>query len=451
MSQINNHQKFIELRGKYQNFEFRNYSINYNSDNLEVEYLYIVDDSICFKPQIIIPYSSFNAQVSENKIDINSLVFNIGMIELISYWKSVCSPTVIIKPFKLTDDQINFWKKLYFNGLGEFFYLNGISTTEETFMSISSVGEELTYPKLDFSSQKVLVPIGGGKDSIVTIELLRKSEYEVVPLVLNPREASWRTIELCGCSIENTFTIERVLDKKIIELNEKGYLNGHTPFSALLAFYTLLASALSGIPYIALSNESSANESTVPGTKINHQYSKSYEFEYDFNNYVHKYISKDITYFSFLRPLNELQIAKIFSKFTWHFNSFRSCNVGSKTDSWCCECPKCLFTYIILSPFLSDAELRSIFGVNMLHSSGLDDIYHELIGFSEVKPFECVGTPEEVNAALGKLYPGNISVYQPLVNPSKNDKVFKGLLTNFNNENFLPAPFIKIIKDAIYD
>jgi hypothetical protein len=171
----------------------------------------------------------------------------------------------------------------------------------------------------------------------------------------------------------------------------------------MLAFVSILISALTGSKYIALSNENSANESTVLGQNINHQYSKSLEFENDFRAYVKEYIDEQFNYFSFLRPLNELQIAQQFSLFSQYHEAFRSCNAGSKTDNWCCICAKCLFAYIILSPFFSPENLQEYFGINILDKEELKSCFRELLGLEGVKPFECIGTVEEVNVALALL------------------------------------------------
>ncbi|KAF5030046.1 hypothetical protein DSECCO2_642240 [anaerobic digester metagenome] len=157
---------------------------------------------------------------------------------------------------------------------------------------------------------------------------------------------------------------------------------------------------MTGVSDIALSNESSANESTVPGTDVNHQYSKSFEFEQDFRDYYEKYISEGFNYFSFLRPLTELQIAELFSKMTAYHAVFRSCNAGSKEDIWCGKCPKCLFANIILSPFLPPEKLKEIFGSDLFDSRVLVTAFDELNGKIPVKPFECVGTVSEVNEAI---------------------------------------------------
>ena len=246
-----------------------------------------------------------------------------------------------------------------------------------------------------------LVPIGGGKDSVVTLELLSaKGRDGVVPLIMNPRGATVGCIEAAGYTMDDVLVLHRSIDPLLLRLNSEGCLNGHTPFSAMLAFYTLLASQLSGIGSIALSNESSANESTVVGTTVNHQYSKSIEFENDFRQYVAEYVPTGANYFSFLRPLSELQIAMLFGKMEKYHDVFRSCNAGSKTDVWCGQCAKCLFAYIILSPFVAPARLNAIFGKAMLDDMGLKPLLDQLLGLTESKPFECVGTIGEVHTAL---------------------------------------------------
>jgi hypothetical protein len=169
---------------------------------------------------------------------------------------------------------------------------------------------------------------------------------------------------------------------------------------------------------VALSNENSANESTVKGSYVNHQYSKSLEFEDDFRRYVVgsvecvadstqaqmlptvHYPLPTYNYFSFLRPLSELQIAMLFSRFMDYHDVFRSCNAGSKEDIWCGHCAKCLFAYIILSPFIEPARLNQIFGKSMLDDMTMELEFKQLIGEAETKPFECVGTVSEVRQAL---------------------------------------------------
>ena len=219
---------------------------------------------------------------------------------------------------------------------------------------------------------------------------------------MNPRGATVECARVAGFPLDEVLVIRRTIDPTLLALNAQGYLNGHTPFSAMLAFYTRLASAFSGIPNVALSNEISANESTVLGSDVNHQYSKSLDFENDFRAYCNNFNFQFsiFNYFSFLRPLSELQIAMLFSRFTAYHDVFRSCNAGSKQDIWCGHCAKCLFAYIILSPFIEPQRLNAIFGKSMLDDLTLLTEFRQLVGLEDTKPFECVGTVSEVRQAL---------------------------------------------------
>ena len=290
--------------------------------------------------------------------------------------------------------------------IGELFYTNNIKTTFDEFVSIKCEHEknELLYNSIKEESDGYIVPIGGGKDSVVTLETLKIDKEKDYCLIINPKPVTLKCAEIAGLDNNHIIEIYRTIDKKLLELNSQGMINGHTPFSAMLAFTSYFVAYLLSKKYIALSNENSANESNVIGEKVNHQYSKSFEFEKDFEEYSNKYLKAPVKYFSFLRPLNELQIAKIFSKHEKYHKTFKSCNVGSKEKEWkwCCNCAKCLFAYTILSPFLYKKKLVDIFGEDMFENKKLLNTFLELTGNGETKPFDCVGTFEEVNFAISK-------------------------------------------------
>ena len=396
--------QFTEYRNKYKEFYYNSFSLTEDSEAIYLEYDFEIPELTKFSPKLRIIKKNMNFK-SIDTIEAKNMAFNIGMIELISYWKSACPTKIIVKCGKLDEEQIKFWKKIYFYGLGELFFTNNIKTTMEEFVTIESEGESTSeYETISDLSDGYIVPIGGGKDSCVTLETLKINKESDYALIINPKPVTLKCAEIAGLDSDHIIEIYRTIDKRLLELNERGFINGHTPFSAMLAFVSYFTAYLLGKKYIALSNENSANESNVVGEKINHQYSKSFEFEADFGNYSAKFLKAPVKYFSFLRPLNELQIAKIFSKHEKYHPVFKSCNVGSKGAEWkwCCDCAKCLFAYTILSPFLYREKLVNIFGEDLFEKESLLKTFIELTGNGEVKPFDCVGTFEEVNFAATK-------------------------------------------------
>ncbi len=454
-------QKYLHLRKEYPVLTYHSMEYFIDHGELKLKYNFSTND-ITYSPEISIPIKSFfsiqDAEGIEGNQLIENLVFHIGMIELLSYWKATCSPTIHIKPYVLNKEQVAWWKKIYFHGLGEFFYVNGINNNIDDFVNITCQGNTLPICQNYIFDDGVIVPIGGGKDSVVSLELLKSGNFKVTPLILNPRGATLQTIGVAGIAKEHLIEINRKIDHSLIALNDKGYLNGHTPFSALLGFISVLCAVLTGKQHIALSNESSANESTVIDTEINHQYSKSYAFESDFRQYIKTYISEEVNYFSFLRPLLEIQIAKLFSNYPDYYPVFKSCNAGSKTDIWCGNCPKCLFTFIMLSPFILTEDMIRIYGSNLLINENLQSYFDELCGISEIKPFECVGTTEEVNIALQliliqmqkKELPFLLKHYQSsLISQQFNHFDQHAYLKQFNIEHFLLPQFETLVISAL--
>lgn len=376
------------------------------------------------------------------------IIFNIGMAELVSYWKCACPKKVIVKAGALTKEQCLWWKKLYFNGLGEFFYKNNIATDIESFMEIIPDKEEKPLFKSEKQQDGFLIPIGGGKDSIVTAELLKPYHDKTRCYIINPRGATLGCAKTAGFESDDIVGVRRTIDKELLNRNTDGYLNGHTPFSAVVAFSSYLFAYLKGIKYIALSNESSANESNVQGTEINHQYSKSTEFERDFREYVSLYLDDSIQYFSMLRCWSEWQIAKKFVQYPQYFSVFQSCNLGSKTDSWCGKCAKCLYVYILLSAFLDDATLIGIFGLDMLAVADFRPMFEGLVYEDVDKPFECVGTKEEIRLALytaakkrGEELPLLLKEYM-----DKNPEEPATLDNYYDVDNFIPEELKSLLK-----
>ena len=437
---------FDELRNKYSEFIYDKYEIEETADTYKITYYFEIPGLTSFRPSYEIKKSYLKRELDDFS---KYLIFHIGLVELISYWKCACPKKVIINAGYINDEQISFFKKLYYYGLGEFFYINKIDTSIDTFMDIEVNGEEISYD-VNYSGTGNLIPVGGGKDSCVSLELLKGMDNN--PFIINPKDVHIACCEAAGYRDSDIISIKRNLDRKIVELNNEGYLNGHTPFSSLVSFVTYLMAYLTNKRYITLSNEDSSNESTVVGTKINHQYSKTFEYENDFNNYTKKFFGIDITYFSFLRPLKEFEIALLFSEYKKYHKIFKSCNVGSKSTpwEWCGKCAKCLFVYIILSPKLYKDKLINIFGNDLYEDKELLNTFKELIGDASTKPFECVGTIKEVRYALS-LTINKLDNLPYLLKYYKDnyDLIDEKLETNYNEINNLDPIFDNILRENV--
>ena len=439
--------EFKELREKFKEFIFDKYEIEEDEEYLNIYYYFEIPGLTSFRPRMSIPKKVIKNEVNDFA---KYIIFNIGMVELISYWKCCCPKKVIIKAGYVDEEQIAWFKKLYYYGLGEFMYLNKIDISIDEFMDISCIAEKQEY-NVTYNGVGNLIPVGGGKDSCVSLELLKDNDN--VAFMINPKDVMMDCAKVAGYSDDKIVGIKRILDKKIVELNGEGYLNGHTPFSAVVSFISYLAAYLTNRRYICLSNEGSANESTVIGTKINHQYSKTYEYENDFNEYTKKYFKINIKYFSFLRPLSEYQIGLLFSNFTKFHQVFKSCNVGSKQVPWvwCGKCGKCLFVYIILSPKLYKDKLVDIFGKDLYEDPEWLPLLKELIGDAATKPFDCVGTIKEVRHALSQTIEKIDGELPYLLQYYKDnyELVNEDLEHNYNEENNLDPEFDTLLRENV--
>jgi hypothetical protein len=253
------------------------------------------------------------------------------------------------------------------------------------------------------------VPFAGGRDSIITLEELKKKPKKISLFTVNPIDKIQKVAKVSG--IKKQSVVRRIIDKKLLVMNRGGFLNGHTPFTSLLSFISVLCAVLFNYKNIAFSNEKSSNEGNVKylGKIINHQWAKSSEFEKMFGQYCKKYLAKNINYFSYIRKYSELEISKKLAQYKKYLPVFSSCNAGMRISAkgtlaskerWCGNCPKCLFVYLTLYPFLSKRELQITFGKDILENRALLPIMKDLLGKTTVKPLECVGTKLETQKAI---------------------------------------------------
>ncbi|MFA6918579.1 MAG: UDP-N-acetylmuramoyl-L-alanine--D-glutamate ligase [Patescibacteria group bacterium] len=335
---------------------------------------------------------------------LKNLLSSLHLILGLSYYKLYC-PKKVIHPYKLTSEQAEFFGIVYKKGLGEFYYRNHLDPNNSPVFASDNKAQAqaIKYPR----QKRALVGIGGGKDSIVVAELMKRAGQKFSSFVMETEKGSPiidKTIKALGT---DKLAIIRKLDPKIFQTFPEAY-NGHVPFSAIVAFMGLLGAVLYDYGEVVVGNEYSSNFGNIKykGLEINHQWSKSLEFEQLFQNYCRKFITPDIQYYSLLRPYYEIRIAQMFAQHKKYHHLFSSCNLNFKANKerqktlWCGECPKCAFVFALLSAYLPKDKVIKIFGKNLYADELLLPLYQDLIGEGKMKPFECVGTFEEIKLAM---------------------------------------------------
>ena len=384
----------------YKKFYFKNYNFDFETGKLVLNYS--LDNKIFFEEVLVFNVSGINKENIDLEL-LDTVLFNLHLVAGISYWKTYCPSEIVIENNSLTKEQSEFWNNLYTKGLGEFFYKNDINF--DNLVNFPYDPDLQIVPNKQKFKNRSIVPIGGGKDSIVSAELLKKKNKDFVLFSVEHYDVIESVSKIVGKELLN---VKRTLSPVLFELMKKGCLVGHIPKTGYISFVALVMAVLFDYKNIVLSNEQSASFGNVlyNGHDINHQYSKSLEYEKLFSDYIDVFINPNLVYFSLLRPLYEIKIVEIFSKLRQYFPKFSSCNLanfkinGSTHELWCKKCPKCLFVYICLSAFLSKEELGTIFGSNLYEDKSLLELLLSLIGKTKTKPFECVGTPEEVILGL---------------------------------------------------
>ena len=323
----------------------------------------------------------------------------------VSYYKAAVPEDVRIDSYAIDADTAALVEAVYLNGLGEFAYRNGLNLRGRFRLPVQ--GEAVTAPSAGLR-EHALVAIGGGKDSLVSIEALRALGIEETVTWIGGSQLIRACAERTGLP---TLNIGRVLAPELFELNRQGAWNGHIPVTAVNSAIMALAALLQGVNQVVFSNERSASYgSQIPGTgEVNHQWSKGWAFEQAFGEHLEKHVAADLQYYSLLRPLSELAVARQFAKSDFYDAHFSSCNrnfhiLGERpVNRWCGVCPKCHFVFLALAPFMPKTRLVRIFGRNLLDDAEQAGGFDALLEFQDHKPFECVGEGRESRAAMATL------------------------------------------------
>lgn len=335
----------------------------------------------------------------EKLLDLTALVLGV------SYFKLRAPFTIAAPDIALSKNDQTFIRDVYENGLAEFYARNDLKRFDK--LEFRTATDEKTYDAPNFNRQSLL-PIGGGKDSLVSVQLLEKANEPFTPFAVNPKGPIVTSVDKTG---RPPLFVTRTLDPEMIRLSKQpDYYNGHVPSTAINSMIAALTALLFGYDQIILSNERSASEGNMAfdGREANHQHSKSLAFEQLIASVLSAATADSLTYFSLLRPFSEVKIAALFARETRFDKVFSSCNrnfrlSGHDGPLWCGECPKCLFTFLIMAPVMPKQRLMAIFGHNLLDLTKNEPGYRELTGLAGQKPWECVGEILEAAACLWAL------------------------------------------------
>ena len=328
------------------------------------------------------------------------------LIAGVSYYKAAVPGEIRIDGEPIDAATAALLESVYRNGLGEFAYRNGLDLRDR----LRFPADAAPAPAAPAQGLRphALVAIGGGKDSLVSIEALRAEGVEQTVTWIGGSQL------IAACAAHTglpTLNIGRQLAPQLFEFNRQGAWNGHIPVTAVNSAIMAFAAVLHGVDQVVFSNERSASYgSQIPGTgEVNHQWSKGWAFESAFGDYLQSHVAADLQYYSLLRPLSELAVARQFARTDRYDAHFSSCNrnfhiLGERpTSRWCGVCPKCHFVFLALAPFMPKLRLVGIVGRNLLDDPAQVPGFDALLEFQDHKPFECVGEGRESRAAMAAL------------------------------------------------
>jgi len=363
---------------------------------------YALDDDFHFQEIIRLPQGA-EPPSGERAEALDRVLALLALVAGVSYYKAAVPPKLEV-PAPLSPDTVRMLNALYTLGLGEFAYRNSLDGPVRASFDTFAGSSASTTLRLQ-GGRGSLVPIGGGKDSILALQTARSAGPTAL-FSVGERAPITRTAEVSG--LEH-LVAERTISPLLLQLNGEGALNGHVPVTAIVSLIALASAILHGYDRVVMANERSASQGNLDwgGIEVNHQWSKGIEFEDLLRATLASEGIAGLDYFSLLRGAGELAIARAFAALPEYHQAFMSCNsafrLSDAADSWCCDCPKCRFVFLALAPFIEPSRLVEIFGVDLLDQEHQIPGFMALCGFQADKPFECVGEHEESLAALRLL------------------------------------------------
>ncbi|MGH2864690.1 MAG: hypothetical protein ACRDJX_05515 [Solirubrobacteraceae bacterium] len=396
----------------FQAFRFTNCELDADG---HVTLRYALDEQIHFVEELDLPVEGGVREVDRERVQ--GLLSLLHWVAGVSYFKTALPARVSCETGAPGPAAAALLEALYSEGLAELAYTNalrelprpsfgadaGAAAVERRPAGAAAVERR---PSDARGLERVLVAVGGGKDSVVALEIVRRAGVAVTLFSVGDAAPIARTVAAAGLP---RLLATRRLDPGLAALNSAGAINGHIPITAIVSCVALLTAALNGLDAVAMANERSASLGNLSwdGVDVNHQFSKGLRAERLLSAAAAQAGGPRL--FSVLRPASELTIARAFARMKGYHRAFTSCNAIFRIDpalraaSWCCECPKCRFVFLALAPFSEPAVLREIFGRDLLEEEDQFAGFALLSATGGHKPFECVGEEQESLAAIRLL------------------------------------------------
>jgi hypothetical protein len=374
----------------------------------------------------------------------------------VSYYKAGAPPRVQA-PTPVPAEAAALFTAVYTKGLAEYAYRNDLPYVLDLVVDVPSLTPAAS--PVHNADLRPLSAVGGGKDSIVTLEILRAAGLDPVPFSVNPNQVIAGVNAASGLP---ALAARRRLDPRLFELNAAGALNGHIPVTAINSLIAVATAAWHGLGPVVMSNERSASDPNLiwNGHEVNHQWSKGVAAEGLLRAAVTAHAGLTEPYFSLLRTLSELHIARLFAHYRAYDDSVTSCNRAFKlhdpTARWCGDCPKCRFVFLALAPFMPRERLAHIFGRDLFADEGQVPGFKELLGVDAHKPFECVGEVAESVVALAMMSEQDqwrdspvLAALQAAVPASAWVTASRDEVLTPGGPSFVPPAYAKALADAL--
>jgi len=387
----------------FDSFCFDGIRFDRSSGQARFEYRLTGRSTVAFTETVGFTLPGQAAETDAERLD--AALHLLGALLGLSYYKAAAPGRFELR-VPLARSAIDYLAAALRSGLAEFAYRNGLpGLLAPEIVPAGGIRDDLASEPLSATAlRRPLVPIGGGKDSVVTVEALAKTGLAVTQFAVRPNSIIRRVAAAAGLPF---VAAERTIDPFLIELNGRGALNGHVPVTAMNSLIAVVQSLLLGLGPVVMSNERSASDPTLDwnGVPVNHQWSKSLEAEQLLDRALRGQLGVSGLCFSLLRPFSELRIARAFSRTDGYDDAIVSCNrayrMGAGTASWCGDCDKCRFIYLAFAPYMPKARLRAILGRDLFADPDQVEGYRQLLGLGRHKPFECVGEEAECVVAFG--------------------------------------------------